>query len=110
MAFTETTHTSYFSRIKNAFAGIVIGLIMFVAAFPLLWWNEGNSLKTIKMLKEVESSLVNVTSDQIDPANDGKLVNTSGPTTTADKVVDPPFGISENAILLRRTALIYQYE
>ncbi|MFT5126231.1 MAG: hypothetical protein ACI97B_004887, partial [Verrucomicrobiales bacterium] len=60
MAFTETTHTSYFSRIKNAFAGIVIGLIMFVAAFPLLWWNEGNSLKTIKMLKEVESSLVNV--------------------------------------------------
>jgi hypothetical protein len=110
MAHTKTTHTSYFSRIKNAFAGIFIGLILFIAAFPLLWWNEGNSLKTIKMLQEVEGNLVNVGSDAVEAGNDGKLIHVSGPTHTADQVVDTPFGISENAIRLRRTAEIYQYE
>jgi hypothetical protein len=110
MAYTETTHTSYFSRIKNAFAGIFIGLILFIAAFPLLWWNEGNSLKTIKMLQEVAGNLVNVGSDTVEAGNDGKLIHVSGPTHTADQVVDTPFGISENAIRLSRSAEIYQYE
>ena len=46
--FTEVEHVSWFGRIGGAFKGILVGLIMFVAAFPLLFWNEGRSVKNTK--------------------------------------------------------------
>ena len=50
MAVTETTTESWTSRLGGAVKGVVIGLGMFVAAFPLLFWNEGNCVKTAKAL------------------------------------------------------------
>ena len=110
MVYTETSSTSWFGRIKNAFAGIIFGIILFIAGFPLLWWNEGRSVSVYKTLKEVRTTLIPIDSSKVDPANDGKLVHLSGDTATPDILEDKNFNISENAIRLRRKSEIYQYK
>ena len=63
-SFTETTTTGWFSRMGKSISGILIGGIFALVAFPVLWWNEGRSVKTAKGLEEgakvtVESLLQN---------------------------------------------------
>ncbi|WP_339136467.1 MAG: hypothetical protein WGN25_01115 [Candidatus Electrothrix sp. GW3-4] len=51
-SYTEVTNQSWFSRIGGAIKGIIFGFILFIIAFPLLFWNEGRAVKTYKTLKE----------------------------------------------------------
>ena len=44
--FTEVTQQSWFSRITGAVKGILVGLVLFVVSFPLLFWNEGRAVQT----------------------------------------------------------------
>ena len=39
--FTEVETTGYFQRIMNSLGGVVLGILLFLAAFILLYWNEG---------------------------------------------------------------------
>ncbi len=110
MAYTEVENTSWFGRIKNAFAGVVIGLVLFVAAFVLLWWNEGNSLRTYKMLKEVRGNVVHVESKKVVPGNENRLIHTVGETRTDETPRDKDFGVAVDAIRLKRTAEIYHWK
>ncbi|MFC1854943.1 TMEM43 family protein [Thermodesulfobacteriota bacterium] len=109
-SFTEITNQSWFGRIKSAFAGIIIGLILFVAAFPLLFWNEGRSVKRYNTLKEGEGAVVAVPADNVDPANEGRLVQLTGTADTEDTLTDGAFDISEQAIRLKRTTKMYQWK
>ena len=43
--FNEITSESWLSRIGGAIKGVVIGLVLFIAAFPFLFWNEGRAVK-----------------------------------------------------------------
>ena len=40
-SFTEVTGQSWFSRLTGAITGVLIGIVLFLISFPLLWWNEG---------------------------------------------------------------------
>jgi len=110
VSYTEVTNESWFSRIKNAFAGILIGLILFVVAFPLLFWNEGRAVKTYKTLKEGGGAVVSVASDKVDPANTDKLIHVTGLADTQATLTDPLFGISSKALKLTRDVEMYQWE
>ncbi len=104
------TNKSWGSRLGNAFGGVIFGLILFVVAFPLLFWNEGNSVKTYKSLKEGEGAVVSVDAEKVDPASEGKLVHVSGLATTPGTLDDAEFGISAvNAIQLQRAVEMYQW-
>lgn len=41
MAYTETTTQSWGSRLGDSLKGIIVGIILFIVSFPLLFWNEG---------------------------------------------------------------------
>ena len=43
-SFTDVSHTSWGGRIKTSFKGLLFGLILFLGAFPLLFWNEGRAI------------------------------------------------------------------
>ena len=64
-------------RVGNAFKGILGGFILIVIGVILLWWNEGNNVRNIKTIEEARGALVNVSSDKVDSANEGKLVSTN---------------------------------
>jgi hypothetical protein len=109
-SFTETTRTGWFSRIGNSFKGILFGIILFVAAFPLLWWNEGRSVKTADSLAEGEKITVAVASDKVDSANDGKLVHLSGRAEAKDMVKDDVFGVTAPGLVkLQRIVELFQW-
>ena len=109
MAITEVTQTGFGGRLGKAFFGIIIGLILAVAAGALLFWNEGRTVKRHRDLEAGAKNVISVPSDRVDAANDGKLVHMIGETSTDAPVVDAEFGIEEQAIKLIRDAEMYQW-
>ena len=109
-SFSEQTHTSWGGRIKTSFKGIIFGLILFAAAFPLLFWNEGRAVKRYQTLKEGEGAVVSVSPDRVDPANQGRLVHLSGRADTRQTLADAIFGVSQTALRLKRTVEMYQWK
>ena len=110
MAYQEVTKTSYGTRLGNSLKGIVTGLVLFVAATVILWWNEGRAVKTAKMLKAAETECVDVASvASLDPALEGQLIHATAVAKTDEILTDPDYGVSVNAIRLVRDVEYYQW-
>lgn len=109
-SFTETTTTGWFSRIGSSIKGILVGIIMIVIAFPVLFFNEGRAVKTRKDLNQGAKECVTVTSETIDSANEGKLIHLNGRATAEGKLTDSQFGVSAEALKLKRKVEMYQWK
>lgn len=110
MSFTETTTTSWFSRLKGALIKIVVGFILLIACIWLLFWNEGRSVKTYRALVEGAGLVVSVDNGSVDPANDGKLVHVSGPVKPVGVPEDNVLGVAaQGAVGLARIVEMYQW-
>ena len=110
MAYTTTQTTGLGQRLGNSLKGVLFGLVLFVAGTGLLWWNEGNFVKTRAALQEAQGvtrELGDITA--MDASNNGQLVHASGPTETKEILEDPFFGVSVNAIRLTRTVEYFQW-
>ena len=110
MAVTETTTISWGSRLGSSIKGIIVGLALFIFGFPVLFWNEGNSVKTAKAIDEGEGACVELESNEtVDPDMNGRLVHLAGRADTKDVLTDDVFGIAETAIRLSREVEMYQW-
>lgn len=109
-SFTESSSESIFGRLGNSIKGVLIGLILIPVSIYLLFWNEGRAVKTAQSLKEGAASVVSVSADTVQEANQGKLIHLSGDVTTADTVADPQFKVSQNAIRLTRKVEMFQWK
>ncbi len=90
--------------------GLILGILMVLGSVPLLYWNEGRTIKSQVAFGEEATSFHSVTdSSQVNPANDGKLVHVTGRPTTEEVLSDAEFGMSAQAIRLKRQAEIYQW-
>lgn len=107
--YTETTTRSWGGRIMDSFKGILFGFILLIVAAVLLWWNEGRAVEEYKTLAEGHKAVVPVTSERVDPANEGKLVHVVGTATTAETLSDAELGASAVALRLRRDVQMYQW-
>lgn len=110
MSYTETTTTSWFTRIKNALIGILIGFVLIVASIYFLFWNEGRAIQTYRSLVEGAGLAVSIDSAAVDAANEGKLVHISGPVKAVGTVADDQFGIeAAGALAISREVEMYQW-
>jgi len=111
MAYQETTTTSYGQRLTGSIKGIGFGFLMFIAGTILLFWNEGNFVKTKKSIQEAEKEVVLVSDvSSVDPALNGKLIHATAFANTDEVLTDGLFGISEKAISIHRKVEYYQYK
>jgi hypothetical protein len=111
MAYQETTKTSYGQRLTGSFKAIGSGFLMFIIGTILLFWNEGNFVKTRKAIQEAEGAVVRVSDvSNVNSELNGKLIHASAFANTSDILVDGLFGFSEVAIALSRKVEYYQYE
>lgn len=92
---------------KN-FGSLVIGIILFFAAFGLLWWNEGNSAKKINIANYTNKNAIEVSSNSVQRDNDNKLIATNGSAQTSSTLSDE-FVNSPNTLVLDRTVQMYQW-
>ena len=110
MAVTETTTESWGSRLGGSIKGVLVGGALFIAGFPVLFWNEGNSVKTAKAIDEGEGACISVESNAtVDQDYNDKLVHMSGKADTQDVLTDDMFGVSATAIRLERQVEMYQW-
>ncbi|HHT0594221.1 TPA: TMEM43 family protein [Legionella anisa] len=110
MAEEEITTTSWFSRLKDAFLGIFVGIALIIGAIFLVFWNEGHSLHMAQSLEQTKNLLVSVPSTPINKQNNLKVVYLSGLATTKDNLVDTLLGVTINAINLQRKVEMYQWK
>ena len=111
MAYTTTTKTSYGQRLTGSFKSIGTGFLLFIGATILLFWNEGDFVKTKKSLQEAEGVLVRVPDvSVVDPSLNGKLIHAFAFADTKETLTDGLFGVSETAISISRSVEYYQFE
>jgi hypothetical protein len=107
--FRGTEHKGWGARIGGALAGVVIGLLLFVVAFPLLWWNEGRALDRAETLAEGLEIVIPVQADRVVAANEGQLIHFSGLAKPDGPIGNEMFGVSADALKLRRIVEMYQW-
>lgn len=103
--FTEVKTTSYGSRISGSIRGIIVGFLMFVAAFILLYWNEGRiDLSTIAKKSVVVDA--NATNSSLN----GQLISVTGNFSSPEKIGDGLFLKSGNFIAVKRVIDMYAWD
>ena len=106
---TEVTSQGWGSRLMGSIKSVGTGFVMLVAAFPVLFWNEGRAVKTAKSLAEGASAVISVPAERVESSNQGKLVHLTGNTATDEVLVDPEFGVKAPAIKLLREVEMHQW-
>jgi hypothetical protein len=108
---TVTTKQSCLSRLLGAVIGIPVGLALFIAAFPFLWWNEGRAVHRVRSLEEGAAVVVEAQAGTVDRALEGKLVHMTALAETNETLTDPDFGIeASSALRLSRVTETYQWK
>lgn len=113
MAYTKTTTTSYGSRLSSSFKGIFSGIILFIAATILLWWNEGRAVRQYDNIAASQKECQHV--DDVSKKS-GSIENCCIHATAEVKTDDiltlenDPLGLSINAVKYEREVEYYQYE
>jgi hypothetical protein len=104
--FTDVTTTGYGGRIINSIKGVVIGLILFIVSFGLLYWNEGRvDLSNIaKTATEISSATVST-----DSTLTGKLISTSGNVNSDQVIGDNLFLNPDKFIAAKREVEMYSW-
>jgi Transmembrane protein 43 len=109
-SFTEVTSMGIGGRLMNSIKGVLVGLVMFAASFPLLWMNEGCAVRTARSLEEGQGAVVGVAAEKVDAGNEGKLVHLSGGAATDESLSDKVFGVTAKAIRLSRKVEMFQWK
>lgn len=106
---TVVTQQSWFGRLGGAIMGVLVGVILFVVAFPLLSWNEGRAIRRTKTLQAGSSLVVSVAPAPVDPANEGRLVHVSGTAVAPGSLSDKLLGVTAPVLKLRRSVEMFQW-
>lgn len=109
MAIERVVTEGWFSRIRSAFGGIVVGLIFIAIAAILQFWNEGRTLRQQRLLDAGRAEVVSTPAAPRDAAMDGRLVHVSGEARAEGERLDPVFNQPAEGLALRRRVEMYQW-
>jgi hypothetical protein len=108
---TETEYESGVSRLGNSFIGALSGVFLFFAAFGVLGWNEGRSVKTYRAIKEGASKVEDVTCIP-DAMDNGALVHITCDLDNLPKLSDEYWGGPGNltGVFIQRNIQTYAWK
>lgn len=108
--FTDVEYTGWGSKIMSSIGGVVIGVILFLVSFPVLFWNEGRAVHTAQDLAAGKGEVVSISPDKLDSGGEGKLVHVTGKADTKDELKDDKFGVQAIVIRLVREVEMFQWK
>lgn len=98
------------SEKKNPLSGIITGIMLIVIGTCVLWLNEGSYVNNMKAVKDVSENVIEISSEAVDPANEGKLVCLNGDFIIPDEtMIDPDFSVQMKTAKLTRIVEMYQW-
>jgi len=108
-SFTETSTQSWESILIGSIKSVFVGVILLLIALVALWFNEGRAVKTAKGLTEGASQVVDISSEAVSQESSGKLVHLTGDVQSKEQLTDTEFGITVDALRLKRSVYMYQW-
>ncbi len=97
-------------RRDNRSLPAAVGIVLFFAAFPLLWWNEGEAVRDYTSIKELARSAEPADPRELNPAQEGRtVVLTGGQANPVEPITDALFGLEVTALRLQRRVEMYQW-
>ncbi|MCU0640503.1 MAG: TMEM43 family protein [Candidatus Margulisbacteria bacterium] len=99
------TKKNWGQNILDSLVGLLVGVIIFIAAFFVLWNNEG----AVDFSQAARTS-VPVAAGALNSEANGKLVSLSGKMSTADLVGDPQFLKPGSYLQLSRQVEMYAWQ
>jgi hypothetical protein len=106
---TRPTNSSAFASTPCPSPARSVGLLLFAAQFPLLYWNEGRAVTEALTLDEGLKHVSYVDdAATLEPRLVGKLVHVTGPVTV-ETLGDADFGVAVPALRLTRDVEMWQY-
>ncbi|MBD3311583.1 MAG: hypothetical protein GF349_03760 [Candidatus Magasanikbacteria bacterium] len=103
--YTETTKTGWGTRLGRSFKGIFIGILLFIASFVLLYWNEGRL-----DLSTIASEAINIPSTEFtDDPLEGSLISTTGVLTTEETLSDDMYLEQGDYVKVERIVEMYAW-
>lgn len=104
-SFSKVTRTGYGKRIGQSIGGVLIGFLLFMASFVLLYWNEGRQDMSLiaKTATVIDSSIIST-----DQSLQENLVSVTGELTAEEQLADD-YLIAGDYIALQRTVEIYAW-
>lgn len=103
-SFSETTTQSWLSRLMGSVGGVVVGLMLVLGSFALLWMNEGRT-----DLSKIADRSRAIVADSVDAANEGQLVAATGTLTTDVPLGDTTLLAPGPYIRLERTVEMFAW-
>lgn len=104
--FTTTTTQGLGGRILGSFKNFLVGLILFIASFFILYWNEGRvDLSTVAE----KAVIVQADSQALDVSLEGKFVSVFGAVATDDMLGDGQFLLPGNYLSVVRKSEMYSW-
>ena len=103
--YTVTTTTGWGSRIGNSIKGVLVGFIMFIVSFGVLYWNEGR----VDVSEIAKTSVEISATAQAPSGTDGQLVSTTGIFKSDEKIGDTYLQAGDY-IAIKRNAEMYAWE
>jgi hypothetical protein len=101
---TEVTTRGWGGKIMDSIKGVVIGVLLFLASFVVLWKTEGCT-----DLSVVARDAVVANPTAMDTAGEGKLVSVTGMLTSYETIGDPEFLNPGKYLTLTRNVEMYAW-
>ncbi len=101
---TEVATTGWGKRILNSFVGVLVGLVLFIISFVVLWKTEGRT----DFAKLAQKAVI-ASQSAIDQNAQGQLVSVTAPLETVDLVGDPDFIRPGKYLILTRRAEMFAW-
>ncbi len=102
--FVTITRTSWLGNIMNSFVGVLVGIVLFLVAFPVLWFNEGRT-----NMATVAKASVLVDGASVSTQTEGKQVAVAGTLSSDERLGDPPYFTAGAYVQLNRKVEMYAW-
>mmetsp|Transcript_17250 Transcript_17250/g.40606 ORF Transcript_17250/g.40606 Transcript_17250/m.40606 type:complete len:572 (+) Transcript_17250:73-1788(+) len=109
-----THNLNYSDRISRAIEGFIIGVMLFVLSFPMLFMIEQIAVNYSVLIGRAQTACkANVSADRVDPRHEGRMIHVRGRTSVPKDHVDTYTGFSPvcegKAVRLRRKVEMFQW-
>src|SRR5947208_937507 len=102
--FVTITRTSWLGNIMNSFVGVLLGIILFLVAFPGLGFNEGRT-----NMATVAKAGVLVDGASVNEQTEGKQVAVAGTLASDERLGDTPYLAAGAYVQLNRKVEMYAW-
>jgi hypothetical protein len=102
--YTKATKTGWGQNIGKSIVGVLIGFVMFIVSFIVLWSTEGRT-----NLGKVAEQAVEISSGTVETAANGNFVSVTGELQTNSPVGDPTYLKAGSYVVLYRNVEMFAW-